>query len=98
MHHLSARRSRRSFVSAASCAVLVLAILSIAGAIAAPSRATTQASTERLCADASPGFMACFAERVTAPSGGVQPFAVPSGYGPADIQGAYKLSTSPGAG
>jgi hypothetical protein len=98
MHYVSARRPRRSLLSVAFCAVLVLAILSIAGAIAAPSRATTQASTERLCADASPGFMACFAERVTTPSGGVQPFAVPSGYGPADIQGAYKLSTSPGAG
>src|SRR5262249_50849655 len=56
-------------------------------------------SVQRVCGAAKPGFRACFAERRVSTSSALQPFATPSGYGPPDIQSAYKLpGTGAGAG
>jgi subtilase family serine protease len=73
-------------------AAVVVAAAGIPGATAAPSQQTTY---QRSCADPLPGHAACFAEVVTSPS--VSPrsasaAAVPAGYGPADLQSAYKLA------
>jgi hypothetical protein len=72
-----------------------------ASAAAAPAGASAQAAgppagTEALCDAPKIGFRACFALRRVTPAGEVSPFVV-SGFGPADIQGAYKLPAS-GAG
>src|SRR5205807_9995457 len=53
------------------------------------------------CATASrPGLMTCFALRRTdlASALAISPNATPSGFGPSDLQSAYKLSTSGGSG
>ncbi|MCU1353416.1 MAG: neutral zinc metalloprotease [Acidimicrobiales bacterium] len=69
-----------------------------------PHAATTPAPgrTERLCGDARPGWRACFAIRQVPPPGAeihsLPPGAVPRGYGPPDIQSAYKLPATAGAG
>src|SRR5207302_412830 len=45
-----------------------------------------------------PGVMACHAHVRTDANGNVSPLATPQGYGPADLQSAYKLNTAGGAG
>lgn len=61
--------------------------------------------TTRACAAATKGHASCFALRrtdVTQPAGvkakGVSPLATPSGLSPANLQSAYKLSTTAGSG
>lgn len=79
-------------------AAILLAVLS-APLAAEPALAnTTGASpgTEQLCATPKRGFRACLALRRLTPAGEVSPLVV-SGFGPADIQSAYKL-TAGGAG
>jgi subtilase family serine protease len=58
----------------------------------------------RTCAAAAPGHAACFAQVVVNQAGdpiarpAVAPDATPAGYGPADIQSAYKLGGAGGSG
>ncbi len=53
----------------------------------------------RVCAAASPGRAACFAEILTEADGRAVANAAPQGYGPADLKSAYQLpGTSAGAG
>jgi subtilase family serine protease len=94
----SGRKSRHVLTSSAFAGVL-LALLS-APLAAQPATANTTSpppGTEQLCATPKVGFRACLALRKVTPAGQVNPLVV-SGYGPTDIQGAYKLSTSSGAG
>ncbi|MFF3861466.1 putative Ig domain-containing protein [Streptomyces sp. NPDC002209] len=82
----------------------LLAAASPSTATTAPTPATPAASgvhTQRLCSEpAKAGFMACHAlartdleQRLS-----LAPNLVPSGYGPTDLQSAYALSASAGAG
>lgn len=66
----------------------------------APSSAASSHKVERLCAKPThPGVMACFAlRRVDSLHQHVGPLALPSGYGPADLQSAYKLNAAGGSG
>ncbi|MDQ1367653.1 MAG: hypothetical protein QOF20_6 [Acidimicrobiaceae bacterium] len=94
----SLRKSRHVLTSSAFAAVL-LALLAapLAAQPAAANAKTPPPGTEQLCATPKVGFRACLALRRVTPAGQLNPLAV-SGYGPADIQGAYKLSTASGAG
>jgi len=49
-------------------------------------------------ANLKPGFLRCHAKIRTTETGAVQPFAAPSGIGPADLVSAYKLSPGGGEG
>jgi hypothetical protein len=66
--------------------------------------AVTPVTSKDLCGPAAPGFMRCHAKVVTDASGepivdqGLLGLAAPSGFGAADIQSAYKLPTTGGAG
>jgi Putative Ig domain len=75
---------------------------SAAAATAAPAGSSGSAvPTERLCsAPARQGYMACLAlaRTDTAHHLGISPNLVPSGYGPTDLQSAYALPSSAGAG
>src|SRR5690242_13162086 len=92
--------SRLIVTAAAGSAVLA------AAAFLAPAAATAAAahhSSERTCPAARAGYAACLARVVTDSAGHpiarkVGPNATPAGYGPADIQSAYKLSSTAGAG
>ncbi len=92
--------SRLIVTAAAASAALAAAALV---APAAATAAATHHSSERTCAPARAGFAACLARVVTTSAGHpmarkVGPNATPAGYGPADIQSAYKLSSTAGAG
>src|SRR5450432_1440066 len=59
--------------------------------------AIPQYNHKRVCADPAPGQAACHAH-VRTDANGVVPYATtPQGYGPADIQSAYKLDATAGA-
>jgi subtilase family serine protease len=62
--------------------------------------ASASAASHRVCGDPAPQYAACFAQVVTTAPGSAQPraAAVPSGYGPGDLQSAYGLSATGGAG
>ncbi|MEU9100127.1 putative Ig domain-containing protein [Streptomyces sp. NPDC048361] len=67
----------------------------------APSSATQAANTQRLCAQpAKAGMMSCLALARTDVQHhlGISPNALPSGYGPSDLQSAYALPANAGAG
>src|SRR4051794_26322018 len=95
-----ARRVRRAIVrlAAVSCPLLALALTGVAGMGSTAAAGTRSAHAQRVCAAASATRRTCFAERVATRANALQPFATPSGLGPAQIQSAYKLSTSLGAG
>ncbi len=91
----------RLIVTAAAGSALLAAAAFLAPASATAS--VTHHSSERTCAAARAGYAACLARVVTDSAGHpmartVRPNATPSGYGPADIQSAYKLSSTAGAG
>jgi hypothetical protein len=105
-----ARRFRRTVgASRVRHALILLALCSLAGsavggrAAVASADSAPAASFVRACADAPPGQMACFALRrttgviATIPAG-VNAAAAVNGYGPADLDSAYKLPTNLGAG
>jgi hypothetical protein len=99
------RRASLSFAAAVVVAAAVWPGSGIASAAPASGQAgVPQAThpTKRLCSAATPvGVMHCnaLARTDTAASTGVQPNAVPAGYGPADLQSAYALpSASAGTG
>ncbi len=92
------RKSRHVLTSSAFAGVLLAMLSAPLAAQPATANATSPPpGTEQLCATPKAGFRACLALRKVTPAGQVNPLVV-SGYGPADIQGAYKLSTSSGAG
>ncbi len=75
---------------AATAALTVLAFPAAGPAAAAPTTRVTHA-----CAAPAAGYAACFAQVVTAKTAGVTPFAAsPTGYGPADLRGAYGLTAT----
>src|SRR5436305_5049747 len=91
-------------------ALILLALCALGGSTAQATRADTgpaaPPSFARLCSDPLPGELACFAlHRTSAPikslPAGLTPAAAAaavSGYGPADLAGAYKLPTNLGSG
>lgn len=101
------RLTRRATTAALSAAALIsggliaLAAPSSAAPAAPATPTATTVHTQRLCSEPTrPGFMACHALARTdvkqQPS--LAPNIVPSGYGPTDLQGAYALPASAGAG
>ena len=55
--------------------------------------------TQSLCPDSGvPGMMHCMAVARAMPTGGIQPFATPSGYGPGRPAVRLRLPTSAGSG
>jgi len=91
----------RLIVTAAAGSAVLAAVAFLAPASA--TAAATHHSSERTCPAARAGFAACLARVVTDSSGHpmarqVGANATPAGYGPVDIQSAYKLSSSAGAG
>ena len=92
----SPRRAAVTLFATFLVAGLTGPLAAAAPASATPSATNPPAGTEQLCSAPQPGFRRCFALRRVTPVGTVSPLAV-SGYGPADIQGAYKLPAA-GAG
>ncbi|MFE3761751.1 putative Ig domain-containing protein [Streptomyces sp. NPDC059104] len=103
------RRAARPSRSGATALLSTIALISGGMlAFAAPSVASAGTGapaaavhTQRLCSEpARAGRMACHAlARTDVPQhAGLAPGVLPSGYGPADLQGAYALSASAGAG
>ncbi len=93
----------RSGVAAASAVALGFGLLSVAthALAATPPAAAGSVPTVRSCAAPTrPAVMSCFALRRTdlASALAISPNATPSGFGPSDLQSAYKLSTSGGSG
>ncbi|MGW1894348.1 putative Ig domain-containing protein [Streptomyces sp. NPDC002004] len=108
------RSEKRSFGRRSPAAGrIVTAVLSVTGlvtgglvaatpsAAAAPTATSATAHVKRLCADATkPGRMSCLALARTDVKQhlSLAPDAVPSGYGPSDLQSAYALPSGAGAG
>ena len=96
---MTIHRSRRAWrVFAIAASLLLLALAGSAGLGSAANSASLKA--ERVCnRSTTPGVMSCFALARVNASGQIQAAATPSGYGPADIQSAYKLpaGAAPGA-
>jgi subtilase family serine protease len=81
---------------AARAAACALAIVPIVLSAASPAQARPHRS---VCGVAPPGHARCLSDVVTTLLGDILPFGSPSGYGPPDLQAAYKLpSTTAGAG
>lgn len=69
-----------------------LVATALVAAVAALVPATAQARSEKVCpSPQKPGFAACHARVVTDASGAPLATTTPAGYGPADLQSAYKL-------
>ncbi|WP_344161645.1 putative Ig domain-containing protein [Streptomyces polychromogenes] len=100
------RLTRRAATSVLGAAALIsgglLAVASPSAASTAPATPTAStAQTQRLCSEPTkPGFMACHALARTDVKQqlSLAPNLVPSGYGPTDLQSAYALPASAGAG
>ncbi|MCF3182041.1 putative Ig domain-containing protein [Streptomyces polychromogenes] len=100
------RLTRRAATSVLGAAALIsgglLAVASPSAASTAPATPTVStAQTQRLCSESTkPGFMACHALARTdlKQQLSLAPNLVPSGYGPTDLQSAYALPASAGAG
>jgi subtilase family serine protease len=92
--------NRIALTAGVGSTLLVAALSSAAGAAAAPTSTSAAASrhAERVCAAARTGYAACAAQVVVNKAGTPVAAAAPSGYGPADIQSAYALSTTAGSG
>ncbi|PZS25008.1 MAG: peptidase S8 [Pseudonocardiales bacterium] len=83
--------------AAVGTTVLVASLVATtSAATAAPGGATHRA--KHVCAAAPVGYAACHAQVVVDASGKPAVTATPSGYGPVDIQSAYNLAASAGAG
>jgi subtilase family serine protease len=94
------RNARRGLVALAGAGALAVAGLSVALVSgSAAGAAPAQNSVVRVCdAPAKAGFASCLALRQTHPIKAHSASAAPSGYGPADLQAAYKLPSSGGDG
>ena len=86
-----------SAVTAALLASAGTLTVAATGATAAPSP-TAAAHAARVCAVPSAGMAGCHALVRTDASGKPQATATPSGYGPADLQSAYKLAGTSSGG
>jgi hypothetical protein len=91
--------SPRAFARAIAWST-TLSCVAFAWACTAASAAAPPAGLHaaRLCSHATRGHRSCFAERLVNGAGKAQNFVTPSGYGPAQIQSAYSLPTTVGAG
>jgi subtilase family serine protease len=96
------RGVRAVLLASISAAGLVLGVGPAAASAAAPTPVT---NVHRSCAaPAGPGFASCMAlmrtdlVQASRVRTAASPNALPSGFGPADLQSAYKLSSSGGAG
>jgi subtilase family serine protease len=100
----AARRATLAVIAAGALitgGMVAAASPSVAGTPVATGSAATAAHTARLCsAPATPGQMSCLALARTdvVHHLGITPNATPSGYGPTDLQSAYALPSSAGAG
>ncbi|MFD9334968.1 putative Ig domain-containing protein [Streptomyces sp. NPDC060028] len=100
------RLTRRAATSVLGAAALIsgglLAVASPSAASTAPATpAASTAHTQRLCSEPTkPGYMSCHALARTdlKQQLSLAPNILPSGYGPTDLQGAYALPASAGAG
>ncbi|MFE4861933.1 putative Ig domain-containing protein [Streptomyces sp. NPDC056670] len=96
--------TRRAATAALSAAALVTGgLIAVAPSVAAATDGANAqpANVQRLCAQpAKAGMMSCLALARTDVQHhlGISPAAAPSGYGPTDLQSAYALSSSAGAG
>ncbi|MFG2717701.1 putative Ig domain-containing protein [Streptomyces sp. NPDC048416] len=94
----------RAATAALSAAALVTGgLIAVAPAVAAATQSSAgqTANTQRLCAKpAKAGMMSCLALARTDVQHhlGISPNALPSGYGPSDLQSAYALPSNAGAG
>lgn len=79
-------------VALTAAAITTAALASVAPASAAPTRPAMTDRTANVCAKAAPGYAACLAKVRLDTKGHPAAAATPSGYGPSDIQSAYKLS------
>jgi subtilase family serine protease len=81
-------------------AALLALSAAAAPALAAPSQTGLAHRNARVCDTPAAGTAACNAVRhdTVKPDGGVVPNATPAGYGPADLQSAYKLASSTAGG
>jgi hypothetical protein len=100
-------RVGRALLCVTGALTLMTATLVMSPAMAAPSPASGTTSVVRNCTTPAAYQVACFALRrtdVTQPAAiaahpySVVPAATPAGFGPADLAGAYKLTTSGGSG
>ncbi|HJQ43145.1 MAG TPA: S53 family peptidase [Jatrophihabitantaceae bacterium] len=92
------RHSLLAAVGVSAVAIATAALSTVAPATAAPSPTALSNRAAHTCAQAAPGFAACTALVRLNNAGKPAATAGPSGFGPTDIQSAYKLSTSAGAG
>jgi subtilase family serine protease len=91
-------RSLRMLAIAAAAASGV-ALVAGGAAQASPAQLSSAAPTVRTCATPARGEAACLSERRTDIHGAKPAAATPSGYGPSDLQSAYKLpSATAGSG
>ncbi|GGU12271.1 putative Ig domain-containing protein [Streptomyces violascens] len=96
--------TRRAATAALSAAALVTGgLIAVAPSVSAATQADSAqpANTQRLCGKATKaGMMSCLALARTDVQHhlGISTAAAPSGYGPSDLQSAYALSSSAGAG
>ena len=92
------RSSLLAALGASAVAVSAVALSVVAPASAAPSPTALSNRSAHTCAKPAAGYAACSALVRLNNAGKVGALATPSGYGAPDIQSAYKLSTSAGAG
>jgi subtilase family serine protease len=91
--------SRRILAGVAFAAALTTPLALAATASASPFSDGTAHRSARVCGPAQPGYAACSALVRTDGNGQPAVTSTPSGYGPADLQSAYKLpSATAGAG
>ncbi|MFD7536971.1 putative Ig domain-containing protein [Streptomyces sp. NPDC059819] len=94
--------TRRAATAALSAAALVTGgLIAVAPSVAAATDSSQPANVQRLCAQPDKaGVMSCLALARTDVRHhlGISPNAAPSGYGPTDLQSAYALPSSAGAG
>ena len=89
---------RLALTAATGTTLLVAALSSTTSATATPSAGASARHAHHVCAAAPIGYAACAALVIVDSSGKPVVTATPSGYGPADIQSAYALSSSAGSG
>jgi subtilase family serine protease len=87
-----------ALVVAVGTGAALAALSTVVSASAAPSPTALAHRSAHTCATAPAGYAACSAIVRLNNAGKVGTAATPSGYGPADISSAYKLSATAGAG
>jgi subtilase family serine protease len=96
------RGVRAALLASISAVGLVMGVAPAGASAAAPTPVTN--AVRSCAAPARPGFASCMALRRTdlvqvgRAASAISPNALPAGFGPADLQSAYKLNSSGGAG